>query len=51
MLDAIQKKLAVANDPASDIAQLEIETKPEDVLAEIQRLQDRVRQHPARTTD
>jgi uncharacterized membrane protein len=51
MLDAIQKKLAVANDPDSDIAQLEIDTKPEDVLAEIQRLQDRVRQHPARTTD
>jgi len=38
MLDAIQEQLGVANDPESDLAQLELETKPEDVLAEIQRL-------------
>ncbi len=38
MLDAIQERLGVANDPESDLAQLETETKPEDVLAEIQRL-------------
>jgi len=38
MLDAIQQQLGVAHDPESDLAQLEMETKPEDVLAEIQRL-------------
>ena len=38
MLDAIQNRLGIANDPQSDLAQLEMETKPEDVLAEIQRL-------------
>jgi uncharacterized membrane protein len=38
MLDAIQERLGIANDPDSDLAQLEMETKPEDVLAEIQRL-------------
>ena len=42
MLDAIQDKLGIANHADSDLAQLEIETKPEDVLAEIQRLQERV---------
>ena len=44
MLDAIQERLGVANDPESDLAQLETETKPEDVLAEIQRL--RQLEHP-----
>jgi uncharacterized membrane protein len=38
MLDAIQERLGIANDSQSDLAQLEMETKPEDVLAEIQRL-------------
>ena len=38
MLDAIQHRLGIANDPESDLAQLEMETRPEDVLAEIQRL-------------
>jgi uncharacterized membrane protein len=38
MLDAIQERLGVAHDPESDLAQLEMETKPEDILAEIQRL-------------
>jgi len=38
MLDAIQERLGIANDSDSDLAQLEMETKPEDVLAEIERL-------------
>ncbi len=46
MLDAIQDRLGVANDPESDLAQLEMETKPEDVLAEIERL--RQLEHPHR---
>ena len=45
MLDAIQNRLGIADDPHSDLAQLELETKPEDVLAEIQRL--RQLEHPA----
>ncbi|MGC1378838.1 MAG: DUF1003 domain-containing protein [Anaerolineales bacterium] len=39
MLDAIQDKLAIVDHANSDLADLEMETKPEDVLAEIQRLQ------------
>jgi uncharacterized membrane protein len=39
MLDAIQEKLGVENHEASELADLEMETKPEDVLAEIERLQ------------
>jgi uncharacterized membrane protein len=39
MLDAIQEKLGVENHAASELADLEMETKPEDVLAEIARLQ------------
>ena len=39
MLDAIQAKLGVENHAASELADLEMETKPEDVLAEIERLQ------------
>ena len=46
MLDAIQERLEVTNDPESDLAQLEMETKPEDVLAEIERL--RPIEHPHR---
>jgi uncharacterized membrane protein len=38
MLDAIQEKLGVENHEESDLADLEMETKPEDVLAEIERL-------------
>lgn len=41
MLDAIQEKLGIKNDVESDLADLEIETRPEDVLAEIERLQQR----------
>jgi uncharacterized membrane protein len=39
MLDAIQDKLGIANDGDGELADLEKETKPEDVLAEIERLQ------------
>ena len=39
MLDAIQDKLGVADHANSELADLEMETKPEDVLAEIHRLQ------------
>jgi uncharacterized membrane protein len=41
MLDAIQDKLGIENHENSDLADLEMETKPEDVLAEIERLQQR----------
>ena len=47
MLDAIQETLGIVNHTQSELAQLEIETKPEDVLAEIQRLHDRVLQRHA----
>lgn len=39
MLDAIQEKLGIIDHANSDLADLEMETKPEDVLAEIERLQ------------
>ncbi|MBN3872671.1 MAG: DUF1003 domain-containing protein [Nostoc sp.] len=39
MLDAIQDKMGIENDQDSDLADLEMETKPEDVLSEIERLQ------------
>ncbi|HEV8438769.1 MAG TPA: DUF1003 domain-containing protein [Methylomirabilota bacterium] len=41
MLDAIQQKMGIDDDEASELADLEMETKPEDVLAEIERLQQR----------
>ena len=41
MLDAIQRKIGIEDDEASELADLEMETKPEDVLAEIERLQRR----------
>lgn len=41
MLDAIQDKLGIPNDEDQDLADLEMETRPEDVLAEIDRLQHR----------
>lgn len=43
MLDAIQDKLGIENDEDSELADLEMETKPEDVLAEIARLQNRIK--------
>ena len=39
MLDAIQAKLNIVDHRESELADLEMETKPEDVLAEIERLQ------------
>jgi len=39
MLDAIQDKLGIVDHANSDLADLEMETRPEDVLAEIHRLQ------------
>ena len=39
MLDAIQDKLGIIDHENSELADLEMETKPEDVLAEIHRLQ------------
>jgi uncharacterized membrane protein len=39
MLDAVQEKLGVENHEDSELADLEMETRPEDVLAEIARLQ------------
>ena len=41
MLDAIQDKMGIDNNADSDLADLEMETKPEDVLAEIECLQQR----------
>jgi len=38
MLDAIQDKIGVVDHQESELADLEMETKPEDVLAEIERL-------------
>jgi uncharacterized membrane protein len=43
MLDAIQDKMGIDNHENSDLADLEMETKPEDVLAEIARLQQQAR--------
>ena len=42
MLDAIQEKMGIENDQDLELAELERETKPEEVLAEIERLQRRV---------
>jgi len=39
MLDAIQDKMGIVDHECSELADLEMETKPEDVLAEIHRLQ------------
>src|SRR5512141_1292987 len=41
MLDAIQDKMGIENNEESELADLEMETMPEDVLAEIARLQQR----------
>jgi len=43
MLDVIQDKLGIENDQDSELADLEMETRPEDVLAEIDRLQQRAK--------
>jgi uncharacterized membrane protein len=49
MLDAIQDKLGIDNDEDSELADLEMETKPEDVLAEIESLQQQVLKRKKRT--
>src|SRR5512134_2561844 len=41
MLDAIQEKLGIVDHENSELADLEMETKPEDVLAAIERLHTR----------
>jgi hypothetical protein len=43
MLDAIQDKLGIENNADSELADLEMETRPEDVLAEIDRVHRQVR--------
>ena len=45
MLDAIQDKLGIENDQDAELADLEMETRPEDVLAEIERVQRRASKH------
>ncbi len=50
MLDAVHTKLGIENDPMSELADLEMETRPEDVLAEIARLQRRARARRRRET-
>ncbi len=40
MLDAIQNKLSIVDHRESELADLEMETRPEDVLSEIHRLQE-----------
>jgi uncharacterized membrane protein len=41
MLDAIQEKLGISNNEDRELADLEMETNPEQVLAEIEHLQER----------
>ena len=41
MLDVMQDKMGIVNNTDSELADLEMETRPEDVLAEIERLQRR----------
>ncbi|MEI9813145.1 MAG: DUF1003 domain-containing protein [Acidobacteriota bacterium] len=50
MLAAIQDRLGIEDHAASELAELEMETKPEDVMAEIDRLQQLAlrRRKPAR---
>jgi len=43
MLDIVQDKMGIKNHADSELADLEMETRPEDVLAEIERLQQRAR--------
>jgi uncharacterized membrane protein len=43
MLDSIQDKLGIENNADSELVDLEMETRPEDVLAEIERLQQKMK--------
>ena len=45
MLDAVQDKMGIENDEDIELAQLELATKPEDVLAEIDMVHRTVRRH------
>jgi len=47
MLDAIHRKLGIDSDQDHELAELERETRPEDVLAEIERVQRRASKAPA----
>ena len=47
MLDAVQGKLGIENHEESELADLEMETRPEDVLAEIVRVQHLVKKAKA----
>ena len=42
MLDAIQERIGIDNSQDTELIELESETKPEEILAEIERLQQRV---------
>ncbi|HVG45584.1 MAG TPA: DUF1003 domain-containing protein [Longimicrobium sp.] len=48
MLDAVHQKLGIPVEGDSELAQLEMETRPEDVLAEIHRLQHGLRRRRSR---
>jgi uncharacterized membrane protein len=49
MLDAIQHKLGIAHDDDAELSDLEMETRPEEVLAEIERVHQRsLERHAAR---
>ena len=48
MLDAVHRKLGIEIEGDSELAQLEMETRPEDVLAEIHRLQHGLRRRARR---
>jgi uncharacterized membrane protein len=50
MLEAIQEKMGIENRDDSELADLEKETKPEDVLAEIERLHQRALSRKRRTS-
>ena len=45
MLDEIQDHLGIAQDPGTDLEELETEVRPEDVLEEIEAAEHRVRRH------
>jgi uncharacterized membrane protein len=49
MLDAVQHKLGIAHDDDSELAELEMETRPEDVLAEIELVHQRALKRHAAT--
>jgi uncharacterized membrane protein len=49
MLDSIQHKLGISHDDDSELSELEMETRPEEVLAEIERVHQRaLDRHAAR---